>query len=205
MDSRITRIGGHIDHYFNDFCDRVFSLPWLRTSIKLFTCERNTGQEAGRLASQFLQRPNVYCISQKENRDYGWTTGAGGTTKNQYAAALIDAFRRDGIAYSQQMACTCMPTLDGDDVSESQRLAKIQAEFEAQLMRMQMHVDLPKDAYGKIKTTMSGKLDPEGRVVAGLNDDLAMSFAMNIYIIHQMISGRIETIESSFLRRLTGG
>lgn len=204
MDSRVTRRGGLIDDYFNDFCDRIFAMPWLRHSIKLMTCERNTGQEAGRLASQFLQRSNVHCITQKKGSDYGWTTGPGGTSKNKYAAALMDAFNRDGVVYAKELICSGIAMDDNDDTAEN-RIKKIQPEFEAQLTRMQTFIDAPDDPYGKIRSDTSGKRDPEGKFVVGLNDDLAMSFAMNIYIIHQLISGRIDTIESSFLKMLLFG
>ncbi len=202
MDSRATKTPDQVDAHFADFCDRIFALPWLRYSVKLMTCERNTGHEAGRLAAQFSQRQNTCCIKQFERSDYGWTTGPGGTPKTKYMAALLDAFRRDAIVYMDTMVCTEMP---GDADAYGARIAKLQAEFEAQLARMQQFVDIPEDAFGKIRTGVSGKLDPDGRVIHGLNDDLAMSFAMSVYIIHQLISNSIETIDPSFQRRLVYG
>lgn len=190
-----------MDAYFNDFCDRIFALPWLRRSVKLLTCERNTGQEAGRLPTQFNLRSNTYSITQKIGHDYGWTTGPGGTSKAKYMASLLDTFQRNGVVYAQQVVCT---HLSGDKPIETRRL-EIAAEFEAQLTRMECFIEPSKTAFGRDKTVWDGKHDPSGRRVSGLHDDLAMCFAMNIYIIHQMITGSIETMESSFLRSLVRG
>ena len=197
----MTRVGGNIDDYINDFCDRIFAIPWLRRSLKLFTGERNTGQEAGRLASQFIERPNTYCIRQKVGQDWGWTTGPGGTPKAKYIAALLDAFQRDAIVYAETMVCTHLPGVD--EKSQSTRMRELTVEFEAQLARMNVFIDEPKDAFGgKSKTNYGGKYNGEGKRVHGLNDDMVLSFAMNILIIHHMITGSIETMDPAIMRTI---
>lgn len=205
MDARTTNFAHEVDPFFNQFCDRIFAMPWLRHAIKLMTCERNTGHEAGRLAIQFKQRgQNVECIRQKADRDYGWTTGPGGTPKARYAAVLLDTFQRDGIVYAEDFVVT-MSDEEKKSMTYAQRVKKNQDEFEAELTRMKTHVELPDGAFGQKKTTFSGKLDPEGRVVAGLNDDRAMSIAMNTFIIYQAISGCIPTLGAPLLHVLRYG
>lgn len=202
MDSRVTRAASQVDPYFEQFCDRIFALPWLSDAIKLFTCERNTGHEAGRLAAAFLRRRNVCCIRMREGLDYGWITGGGGTSKNKYMEAVVHALNLDQVVYMQDAVVTMAP---GDTKSMDERREEVFNEFEAQLARMQPIVDEATTAFGRTRVGISGKTDPEGKVVPGINDDLAMSYAMNLYIVHQLFNNKVPTFEPFLRERIVRG
>jgi hypothetical protein len=182
-----------VDHFFKRFCDAIFAHPWLGTAqtTKILTVERNTGYEAGRLASLFksnyAQHPILCVLEKKSAHSYGWWTSA--QSKAAYAQQLWIKMSEGAIYYLDSMVCV-NPWVD-----ESHRRERTIKELEAELARFRPHHKEPTNVFAKPSVTYSGKGDAEGKIQKGLNDDKAMSLAMNLYIMMRVQTRSIPTID----------
>lgn len=190
LDAHDCKTPDDVDLYFDRFCDALFEHPWLNSSYtkKVLTVERNTGYESGRLAGRFLKRPNTYAIKEKPaSYDYGWWTSA--QSKNEYVNQMWIKMAEGSIYYLDSLVCV-NPWLD-----ELSRRERTVTEFEAQVSRFQNVVKRNKDPFQKPSVTKSGKVDHEGKLQQGVDDDMAMTLAMNLYITMRLQTRSIHGID----------
>lgn len=142
----------------------------------MLTVERNTGYESGRLAAKFLSNwPNTYCIKEKTSSfDYGWWTSH--TSKNEYSQQLWIKMAEGAIYYMDGLICI-NPWMDA--LSRKERTVK---EFEEQCSRFQAVQKPNKNPFQAPSMTTSGKVDHEGKLQEGVDDDMAMNLAMNLCV-----------------------
>lgn len=174
---------------FDRFCDGVFAHPWLSSAAttKILTVELGTGYEAGRFAARFLRRPRAYCIREhRSSADYGWRTTK--ISKNQYTQQLWMKMAEGAIYYLDDMVCA-NPWLD--ETSRRERTVK---EFEEQVSRFQTIHKTSANPFAEPSVTTSGKVGHDGTIQQGVNDDMAMSVAMNLYITLRVQTRSIPTI-----------
>ena len=74
---------------------------------------------------------------------------------------------------------------------EFERRKTIRSKFEEQLYRFRVVTTTPKQAHSIPKQTVSGKVDKEGKISGMFQDDLVMSFTMNLYIWEELIFRRV--------------
>lgn len=182
------------DLLFDKFCDGIFNHPWLRThsTKKLLTVELGTGQESGRFAARFQKRPASYCIREKPGaKNYGWRTTA--FSKNAYTQQLWTKMGEGAIFYLDDMVCV-NPWLPEDS-----RREKTVNEFEAQLARFKVVTKKNANPFAPGSVTTSGKVGEDGNLQQGVNDDMAMALAMNLYITLRMQTRTIPGLDYNTL------
>jgi hypothetical protein len=200
LDSHDCKNPDDVDLFFERFCDAIFEHPWLssRATHKVLTVERNTGFESGRLAKMFLRRPSTYCVKEKPaSHDYGWWTSA--QSKNEYTQQMWIKMAEGAIYYLDTMVCT-NPWQDA--LNRRERTVK---EFEEQIARFQVVNKANKNPFQKPSITTSGKVGHDGTLQQGVDDDMAMSLAMNLYITMRIQTRTIQGVDYNKLLGSAGG
>lgn len=163
----------------------------------MLTVERNTGRESGRLAKLFLTRPSTYCIKEKPGGpDYGWWTGA--QSKNEYTQQLWIKMSEGAVYYLDTMVCV-NPWQDA-----LHRRETTVKEFEEQIARFQTVTRPNKNPFQKPSITTSGKVGHDGTLQQGVDDDMALSFAMNLYITMRIQTRSIQGVDYTKLLGASG-
>ncbi len=183
LDSHPVSNGPDADKLFNSFCDALWNVPWIRSSLKILTVEKGSGHENTRYLEPFMSRRNVMCTVEKDGDTSGWRQ------TNAKKVSEIDALERKlserAVCYMQNMVCAC-PWKPKED-----RAAATKKTLEEQLTRFRM-TSIGCDNLASLgRCIVSGKIGSDGRKHPDLQDDLALSLAMNIYVGDRLARGKV--------------
>lgn len=198
MDSHACSSADQVEELVKSFLTRLLIVPELQSAKIIFCAERNMAHEAGFIA-KFVKRefPRSYAIAQKPDNDYGWYTTH--DQKIQYAMALVACMSNEALVFSKQMRCAT-PTFLGTSVPE-ERLATIKQKLFEQMGRYRMVQSQSHNALFIPRSTVSGKVDKEGRVSGAFNDDLIFSLSMCIWLTRELLLNRIPHMPSDFIHK----
>jgi hypothetical protein len=166
------------------FIEGIKRNPWLTNARLLFFCERNTGNESGHIEKALFPY-GVQCIRQKEDKDPGWWTDR--SLKVKYAYSARYHMVTGSVFYMKDMVCT-NPFLE----DPSARLPTVTKKFSEQASRYKFTYTKPTTPFAEKKVTVSGKVNEQGKIGDGFNDDLFFTFTMAIYHTDEVIQGRTQ-------------
>jgi hypothetical protein len=138
--------------------------------------------EAGFTAQYVLEQfPGSIAISQDVQNDYGWWTDH--PTKMRYAYSFRHHMLTESVFYSKNLVVT-NPWLD-----PAKRHSTTLAKFEEQMKRYKLVQNELKNPLAIAKTSVSGKVDKEGKVSGTFNDDLMFAVTMATWMKDTIIVG----------------
>ena len=147
--------------------------PQFAHSWFIFLPENNLGLEASHLAKVLSKVRNVYTFSDNPERVGVSTTNA---RKFGYVSGLEDyLIPPDCLRFNAALVCA-NPFLVADV-----RVPNTRKKLHQQLGMFRKMMHLPTFAYGQAKTTLSGKVDPEGKQSSRFQDDLVMALMIAVF------------------------
>lgn len=174
------------------FFDGLRRHPWLAGAWIVFVMERNTGHEAGHVSNLLLTRDTrAVAVRQKANKDYGWWTS--NDMKIGYAAAGRTRLRTKSVAMLGSMVCT-NPFADSEKTDDDLR-SDMRAELSQELSRVREVSTRSDNPLATSRTTVSGKVGEDGKVMHGQNDDLFITFCMACFFTSMFIEERIPFLD----------
>jgi hypothetical protein len=189
MSSHICKDVDDVFYVFDEFIKQLRKHPWLEHSWFVFVAERNTGREAGHLQRRFiLHKGNSFSIKQKPDKDYGWWTS--NIEKLRYAYWTRDKIVENAITFLDSMIVTSVQT----DMSFQDDLRKKVIEKLFDQMQRYQEKELQGLSGASIpKVAISGKMDEEGKLKKGQNDDLMFTLTFNIGIWKKIVNREIDS------------
>lgn len=187
MDSHACKTADDSIWLFNEFLSGIRKHPWLEHAWIMFVAEKNTGHESGHLVRELRKMQRIYAIRQNNNVEYGWWTD--NKAKVSYAHAARAKMAENSVFMMHEVVCK-NPWVQPEDV----RRRKVIEKFYDQMSRYQLIEMEPHSAATPARVTVSGKVDPEGRMQKGKNDDLFFTFTMNIGIWKEITERNIPTM-----------
>jgi hypothetical protein len=186
LDSHAIKNPDEADTFIENFLKALRLHPRGRSAIIIGAFEKNTGLEAGRFARIVKRFPPAYCIRESNDDDYGiWTTAA---KKMNYAFRTRDVIMEKRVFFAADWICT-NPWL-----KDSERHAKTLEIFFEQLPRYRIIDPLTTSLLTPARAVVSGKVNSEGKIQRGQNDDLCFTFTFNVGIWWQLVHRMISTV-----------
>lgn len=175
----------------HSFLTRLQSVPELQGSKFIFCAERNMAHESGFIAFFVREQfPGSYAIMQHANNDYGWYTTH--DQKIRYAYSLVGRLAEDSLVFSHRALCG-QPEFLGTlaTTANEERWQSIKNKLYEQLSRYRVVQSAVHNALTIAKTTVSGKVDKEGRVSGSFNDDLVFALSMSTWLCSELLQRRL--------------
>lgn len=161
-------------------------MPELHGTRFIFCAERNMAHESGFIAGFVLQRfPSSVAIAQHANNDYGWYTDH--AQKILYAQTLVMRLREQAVSFTYNARCGLPAFLNVADPDE--RWTEIKEKLFEQLARYRIVQSHVHNALSIAKTTVSGKVDSDGRTNGTFHDDLVFAVSMGLWLTKQFVHG----------------
>jgi hypothetical protein len=150
----------------------------LTNSRILFIGERNSGHESGHIWLEIARSARTFAVCERTLDKVGWwTTNA---MKIEYVEAMRDYFLERSLCFSAEGVTCVNPWIPSET-----RLSTARAMLADQMRRFRGH-RLPSGAM-----TYSGKIDDRGRIIPGVNDDLALCVMMCAAVHKHILRGHV--------------
>ncbi len=187
MDAQPVKTAEDSIWFFQEFMSGLRKHPWIDGAWLMFAAETNTGHESGHLVTELKKMKRVYAIREKEDGEYGWRTD--NKAKVHYAWSARAKMASDAVFLMKDLVCK-NPWVEKEDV----RRQKVVEKFYDQMSRYQIVELAQHSAATPARVTTSGKVNQEGRIQAGKNDDLFFTFTMNLGLWEYIINRSIRTL-----------
>jgi len=185
MDSHACKNPDETEKLLVSFITTLRKHPYLENAFFIFVAERNTGQESGHMAGWVLKQRLTYCIKQREDRNYGWWTGP--NEKMAYAFEARRKLKSNAVFFLKDWVCT-NPWVEKPE----ERHKMTRDKFFEQMNRYRVDEETTKS--GGTKSRISGKLNAEGKLQKGQNDDLFMTFTFNAAMWDYLINAQVDNV-----------
>ncbi len=162
-----------MDQVFQNFILGLTRHPWLKHSTIVFVPERSCGHEPGRM-EKFLHLYGQF-VSSREKIDANPGIFTKNAIKMECAFAARDQIAQDSVAFLEDFVC------ENPFQKEETRRALAKDKFIKQMKGYRfVNVD-SKTPFQNTRMTVSGKVNDQGKVTPGRNDDLFVTFTLINY------------------------
>jgi hypothetical protein len=169
------------------------SHPWLNNAICVLFVERNI-LAGPYVLEQIMEKRGGnrhYIIRDSIRNVIGWWTSR--NMKIEYISAGSKLMRAGTICFMKDMIC------ENPWQAAESRASLVKGKLLDQVGRFRMKRE--GDASRRVTPLLSGKIDENGKMVKGLNDDLAMAFFMGLYFIEGISKEMIPTLDYEFIKQ----
>jgi hypothetical protein len=188
LDAHACASATEVQQFVEAFLKRLWTMPELHGTRFIFCAERNLAHESGFIAGFVLQRfPTSVAIAQHSVNDYGWYTDH--EQKIRYAHTLVMRLREQVVSFTYNARCGLPAFLNVAD--PDQRWTETKEKLFEQLSRYRIVQSRPHNAMSAVRTTVSGKVDSDGRVSGSFHDDLVFAISMNLWLTQKFIHGEL--------------
>jgi hypothetical protein len=177
---------------FSFFIQKLYRHPWLSKCIPVLFVERNIA--AGPYVMERImveQCPRRYVITDPIRDVSGWWTSR--SMKSEYVISGAAQMKEDKVCFMKDLVC---------------ENPWIPSESRADMVKNKLLEELPRfkirpapDNSRRITPIISGKIDDNGRVVKGQNDDLAFAFFMGLYFIEGISQETIPGLDYKYIKQ----
>ncbi len=130
-------------------------------------------------------------MKQKEDKDYGWWTDR--ETKLRFAYNAQRQMVTGSVFMLADYVCTnpFVPALT--------RRSECTKKFINQMIRYKLTATTPTTAFATQKVTVSGKVNEQGKLSEGFNDDLFFTFTFVCDMVYKVLERVVPSIDYSLL------
>ena len=169
----------------------------------MFVCERNTGYESGSLKAvlEEVDAANSVCVCERADRDYGWWTT--NDVKIGMSTVARAALHGKTVRVLHDFVVAANFTRNRNRALSDQRREVLQELF-VQLSRVRSHTKQSLDPLAIGKSTVSGKLGDDGKIMPDQNDDLYITLSMALYHCRLLEHNNMPNFDYRRLQRWSG-
>lgn len=171
--------------------------PLLRNAHIIFAPERNTGHEGDFLRRALQNFPRMHFCYEKgpENGCGVWTTHA---LKVSYGFSMRYQFSTRNISLWDQFICA-NPYQD-----PATRAGETISKLKEQMGRYRIVYTETDNPHGRNNTTLSGKVNKEGKITKNAKDDICFALSMAICLLDKIDMGMLDWFDHTRLPGHTG-
>lgn len=201
MAAYATKSPEDVETFFNEFLDELRNRPHIKDAIFMLIVERNSGS-AQNLTTILRNRPEKlsYCVKQHEDKQYGWWTSD--ENKPFFADKTRQYLNADAINFRDGWVTANPPNAPKEREDELRKESKkiVYEQFKQELANYKLIFPESKSLkQNGNKIIVSGKVNSEGKLQKGQNDDLCFTFTFNIGMWFYYINDKIDTIDKEKL------